>query len=467
MKKWLFSFFIFIIIIEIPAFAQGNFNVYLQQGKNFYSKSEYFSALERFDLAYEFAKNNNEKGEARIWKNKSRKKIKFLQRELKNALIEAEKKKRDAIEANEKAQKIINAFYFYDNKFALAYNGARYGFIDKLGNIKIPYYYQDASPFKMQTGFASVTRENINYLIDTSCTEYMLAEDVDKLSSAVFAIDLSNQEKNEIDSEIFNYQQVKILILHTNQIRKVGPDIKKLSNVFFIDLRWNDLRSLPAEIGSLGKLEKLILYSNELTALPKELGNLQNLKVLNVWRNKLIEIPREIGNLKQLKLLDVGNNEIRYIPSEIGNLTELEILQLNSNQFRDLPNNIVKLRNLKLLDLGWNNLTEIPPEIYKLVKLEKLSLEKNQITSLPLEIGDLVNLKQLRLDYNKISKLPTEIAKLINLQDLRLAKNPIKSLPTEISKLKNLKTLDLHGCLLSNNEKERVKKLLPNCEIEF
>ena len=39
--------------------------------------------------------------------------------------------------ALETAEKIINAFYFYDGKFALAYKNKKYGFIDKTGNIKI------------------------------------------------------------------------------------------------------------------------------------------------------------------------------------------------------------------------------------------------------------------------------------------------------------------------------------------
>jgi hypothetical protein len=39
----------------------------------------------------------------------------------------------------EKNLKIINAFYFYRDRFALAYKDGKYGFIDKNGKILIGY----------------------------------------------------------------------------------------------------------------------------------------------------------------------------------------------------------------------------------------------------------------------------------------------------------------------------------------
>lgn len=52
---------------------------YIEEGKKFYNKSEFLSALERFDLAYEFASGNSQKDEAKTWKNKCKEKIRAQQ----------------------------------------------------------------------------------------------------------------------------------------------------------------------------------------------------------------------------------------------------------------------------------------------------------------------------------------------------------------------------------------------------
>ncbi len=107
MKKLIFSLLMLFLLFPLSTFAQ-NHTKYLQQGENFFNKMEYLDALERFDLAYEFAKNTSEKNKARAWKSKSKQKIKEQQENLKIALKEARKEKEKALLAKEiaiKAQK--------------------------------------------------------------------------------------------------------------------------------------------------------------------------------------------------------------------------------------------------------------------------------------------------------------------------------------------------------------------------
>jgi len=93
------------------SFAQ-NYSKYLRQGKVFYNKGEYLSALEHFDLAYEFAKKNTEKVEAKSWKNKSRVKIRERLKKAdddRNRIEQEEsdkKVKEDLIERGNKCYKI-------------------------------------------------------------------------------------------------------------------------------------------------------------------------------------------------------------------------------------------------------------------------------------------------------------------------------------------------------------------------
>jgi len=46
-------------------------------------------------------------------------------------------------------------------------------------------------------------------------------------------------------------------------------------------------------------------------------------------------------------------------------------------------------------------------------------------------------------------------------------KNQLTSFPTELGKLKKLSTLDLKGNPIKKSEKQKIKKLLPNCQIPF
>ncbi len=107
-----------------------------------------------------------------------------------NALVQAEKQKKLAIEANKKSEKIIDAFYFYDGKFALAFKYGKFGFIDKEGNVVIEYKYDEALPFDGNTGMAKVKKNGKNYWIDTMANEYLLAEEIYQLT------DFQNSQKS-------------------------------------------------------------------------------------------------------------------------------------------------------------------------------------------------------------------------------------------------------------------------------
>ena len=78
MKKSILTLTIITVFFATNTYAQ-NYSKYMQQGKSFYTKGKYLTALERFDLASEFTKTEKEKDGAENWKNKSRKKIRELE----------------------------------------------------------------------------------------------------------------------------------------------------------------------------------------------------------------------------------------------------------------------------------------------------------------------------------------------------------------------------------------------------
>lgn len=71
----------------------------------------------------------------------------------------------------------------------------------------------------------------------------------------------------------------------------------------------------------------------------------------------------------------------------------------------------------------------------------------------------------LDLSRQNLTELPEEILRFINLRSLYLNFNKITTLPEEIRNLKNLTLIDLTGNPITNNEVEKIRKLLPDADI--
>jgi Leucine-rich repeat (LRR) protein len=66
-----------------------------------------------------------------------------------------------------------------------------------------------------------------------------------------------------------------------------------------------------------------------------------------------------------------------------------------------------------------------------------------------------------------MNTLSARIGELNHLETLNLDGNKFTILPEEIKALKKLKFLKLRNNALGEEEKERIKKLLPDCEVSF
>lgn len=123
--------------------------------------------------------------------------------------------------------------------------------------------------------------------------------------------------------------------------------------------------------------------------------------------------------------------------------------------------------NITELDLRSKKIISLPAEIGQLTNLEELYLTSNQLSNLPTEVWQLFNLKKLSLFRNKLTSLPTQIGQLKNLKVLHLIQNQLTNLPTEIGQLTNLESLSIANNHISDLEKEKIRLLLPNCEVKF
>ncbi len=152
----------------------------------------------------------------------------------------------------------------------------------------------------------------------------------------------------------------------------------------------------------------------------------------------------------------------KYIPDSVFQMTNLRHLSVQGmdcdyREVDDKGNDITKC---------WM-ISEIPPQIKNLNQLETLQLNVNSISNIPIELTELKNLKSLILDDNSGLSDIDNVVKLENLEFLSLNGCNISKLPDNIGQLKKLKSLGLAGNSISETEKDRIKKALPNCETYF
>jgi Leucine-rich repeat (LRR) protein len=165
---------------------------------------------------------------------------------------------------------------------------------------------------------------------------------------------------------------------YKNEVTAIPAEIGNLRNLIYLDLcKAFELRKIPPDIGKLTKLKKIRLCLTEVNAIPKEIGNLTNLEILWICCNELTEIPKEIGQLKKLKELDIHSNYLYQIPAEICNLASLKHLDLSYCGLEKLPVGIGKLKNLASLNLFNNDLKYLPTSIAELDNLSNLNVYDN------------------------------------------------------------------------------------------
>ncbi len=383
------------------------------------------------------------------------------------ALKKADKQKSMTEEALQKTQteqaknqKLIDSFYFYDNKLALAYRNKKYGFINKEGEVVIDYLYDKVEQFD-NTGFAKAQKADFaerDYLIDVEGNEYpvhfklntypfsvkMFAKE--KTQQQILALDLrDNGYKGFPNYIIPKYPQLKTLILGGSgtKIKNLPSEIGLLHHLENLLLMDCGVNALPSQIGQLKQLQKLDISNNQLQNLPPELEKLKNLKELNLSNNQFQELPSIIGNLPNLQKINLSDNQFSTLPKKIKNLKQLAGLDISNNTLADTHLTIGQLSNLKYLNLSGNQLEELNFEMSKLSSLHHLDISSNQLMQLPTEIGQMSNLNLLDISGNQLSNLPMEIQQLQKLKQINLSVNRFKEFPAVIGKLNNLVQLDL------------------------
>lgn len=142
-------------------------------------------------------------------------------------------------------------------------------------------------------------------------------------------------------------------------------------------------------------------------------------------------------------------------------------IDVSSQGLKKLPKGISKLPKVVSINLLGNEFSSFPKELRTLTQLDEISLSSNQLKHVGPEIGELGNLRILIMNNNQLKSLPKEIGDLTNLLYLEIGNNQLTSMPEELKYLTNLQELHIERNRISAAEKERIKKMLPNCIVHF
>jgi hypothetical protein len=188
-------------------------------------RGDYTTAINKYFAAEAFDPSKKEVVKKKV--NDVFKKIDNLRKEAESAKEKAEKEKAEKTEALNRAQKLINTFYFYDNKFALAHERIQiryfkfnvFYFINKKGDEVVKLgRWNNAEQFDEHTGLSKVTKvdnnESVIFLLDTLGNRYKYTNDINKLDDSIEALDLSYQNLSTFPIHITDYTGLKILWLN-------------------------------------------------------------------------------------------------------------------------------------------------------------------------------------------------------------------------------------------------------------
>lgn len=308
------------------------------------------------------------------------------------------------------------------------------------------------------------------------------------------SIYLTSNQFTQIPNAVLNISKITYLNLSKNQLTAISDNIAKLSQLKDLDLSKNPIKTFSPKLKGLKELRQLNLNGTGLTRVPKFVWQLKQLRDLSIGDNHLLEDLTELKTLPKLRKLDLSFSGISYIPDAVRQLKNLEELYWAGNSLDKLPVELLELSNLDTISLSYNdNMTFTPNILNQLPKLswlfyngnkvasdtpiwdelqeyknlEHLGLSDNILHEIPTQLVALTKIKQLNLSFNKISAFSVEKGQWPSLKELDLSYNPIKKLPENIQYLKHLKSLELRGNEISENERQRLRKLLPNTEILF
>ncbi|MCW3077143.1 MAG: hypothetical protein JWO32_1752 [Bacteroidetes bacterium] len=271
-----------------------------------------------------------------------------------------------------------------------------------------------------------------------------------------------------------------VVLVSQNEFDKYGPmgsevytDLKTAvgieKKIYKLDLSFKKLEpKLYDKLYKLSDLQALKLSTNEVTQYPKNFDALTNLIYFASFNNQLTTFPPNLKPFFNLHYIELQHTKIDSIPAQIAYLNKLQTLKFgNTDDTLKFPITFHYLKKLSEVSIENCILDSLPKQLFNLPMLNYLYLSNTNTHYLSRHFERLPNLEVLIIENNPLKTIPFDIYKAKKLRFLSLRGNNIEKIPDSISQLENLTLLDLRGNPVSMDEIEKLKILLPGCEIKF
>lgn len=248
---------------------------------------------------------------------------------------------------------------------------------------------------------------------------------------------------------------------------KLALDVERY--VYKLDLRYTKLDpKLYDKISKLTDLQAFRLSGNEITDYPKNFDALYNLVFFASYNNKFKTFPPNLKPFQNLTYLELQHTQIDSIPAQIAYLSRLRTFKFgNTDDTLKLPLTFNYLKNLKDVIIENCVMDSFPKQIFRIPNISFLYLSNTNTHYLTRHFERMPELEVLVIENNPITKLPFDIYKASKLRIISLRGNKIEKIPDSISQLENLVILDLRGNPIDKEEIDKLRLLLPGCEIKF
>lgn len=136
------------------------------------------------------------------------------------------------------------------------------------------------------------------------------------------------------------------------------------------------------------------------------------------------------------------------LPIVVDDLMDIETIDIKNNKFiSHIPEEVKYLKNLKVINITNTSIQNIPEFFNEIERLESIALNRSNLFSL--------------------SKNELKLNGLENLKSLYLCGNWLKDIPEEIKKLKNLEYLNFSDNCFTEEQQNKIRNWLPNCDVYF
>ncbi|SHL18764.1 COR domain-containing protein [Flavobacterium chilense] len=269
----------------------------------------------------------------------------------------------------------------------------------------------------------------------------------------------TNEEFDEIPSELFNLTNLESLILGNKfNLKSIPKELIKLKKLKRLEIS-GTFEEFPLILSNLTNLASLTLISNSLKIIPKEIESWTTITYLNL--GQCINIQQINGLPSNLTYIYLNGKSQNKIPESIYTLKYLNKIVLASFKLKAIPRKIFELQNIRSFLFSDSNLTSLPKEILNFKHLHELWLDGNKFKKFPEILFEIPKLRRLILKDNLLEKLPDELYKLYNLHFLDLGSNNFKTFPVQVFSLKNLTELKFGNYMHHNSTSKNTFTSIP------